>query len=75
MRLVDDQVVDPGLLEGEAEVARSVQALAQAFFDAQDEFLKPFHGQAVLAAGSFEHRAELRELLLAVAKLGVPGDG
>ena len=69
--LVDDQVVDPGLLERQPRVTRRVQQRLEAFLFAQDLLLQALHGQAAGAFGVLEHRAQLRELAAGVGDFGV----
>ena len=72
--LVDDQVVDPGLLERQPRISRRVEQRLEAFLLAQDLLLQPLHGQSAGAFGVLEHRAQLRELAAGVVDLGVRRD-
>ena len=75
MRLVDDQVVDPGLLKAQPRITRTVEPLLEPLLDPQHELLEPLDGQAALTPRAFEHRAQLVELTLTVGQLGVRRDG
>ena len=73
--LVDDQVVDPGLLELKPRITRRVQQRLEAFLLAEDLLLQPFDGQPAGAFGVLEHRPQLRELAARVGDLRLGGDG
>ena len=57
MRLVDDEVVDPGLLERDAAIMDGVQTLGEPRLAGEHHLLQALDGQAVRSLGGVEHRA------------------
>ena len=74
MGLVDDQVLDAGLLEAQAGVLGAVQQPLELLLDPRDLLLQALDGQAALALGLLQHRPQRCQLGALVLLLGLAAD-